>query len=234
MRCYIVDDQQHGIVNLSRKILKTPGLELVGSETDPVIAVNKILSGVVQTDVVFADVDMPDLNGLDLARSIQGKAFIIFVTGHPDFALDAIDIGAVDYLLKPVSTVHFLRAIERVRERAANRFKTGIKSVDHIYIKNNSRLTRIFLNDLMWIQGNNKYVNLYFNDIKPLILVSSTLTHLESILPLDTFVRIHKSHIINLNYVLSITNATVTLKNKTRLDIGPAYQDGFYKRLRIL
>ena len=234
MRCYIIDDQEHVLTGLSQLVNNTPGLELVDVESDPVIALNNILTGKVKVDIVFVDVHMPDLNGVDLARSIQGKACIIFITGDPDFALDAFDIGAVDYLLKPISTVHFLRAIERARERMTIRLNPIVPETDQIYVRTNSRLTRVFINELMWVQGNNKYVNLYFNNAKPWLMVSNTLSHLESILPSGAFMRIHKSHIINLSYVLSISNNKVTLKDKTQLEVGATFQEGFYKRLKIL
>ncbi len=233
MRCYIIDDQEHAIVNLSHHIAATPGLQLVGSDMDAVSGVKKIVSGTVQTDIVFLDIDMPDMDGIEVAERVGDRAVIIFVTAHVDYASDAIDLGAVGYLSKPVRSEKFLKAIERAKRWLGNN-DFQHRRPDSIFVRSDSNHShQVFLKDLIWLKASNKYVLLYTTNAKPL-MVNNTLSNFEMLLPGSEFVRIHKSHIINLKFVSRIVFNQVILSNDIVLDIGPTYASSLRNRLNEL
>ncbi|MCH5717849.1 LytR/AlgR family response regulator transcription factor [Niabella hibiscisoli] len=233
MRCYIIDDQEHAIVNLSHHIAATPGLELVGSDMDAVSGVRKIVSGTVQTDIVFLDIDMPDMDGIEVAERVGDRAVVIFVTAHVDYASDAIDLGAVGYLSKPVRSDKFLKAIERARRWLGNN-ELSHRRPDSVFVRCDSNHSyQVFLMDLIWLKASNKYVLLYTTNAKPL-MVNNTLSNFEMLLPGSEFVRIHKSHIINLKFVSRIVFNQVILSNDIVLDIGPTYASSLRNRLNEL
>lgn len=230
MRCFIIDDQEHAIVNLAHHITATPGLELVGSDMDAMSAVKKIASGKVNTDIVFLDIDMPDMGGIEVAERIVDRVVIIFVTGHADYAADAIDLGAVGYLSKPVRSDKFLKAIDRARRwLSANNFQH--QRPDSIFVRSDSHHSfQVTLKDLVWLKASNKYVLLYTTNAKPL-MVGNTLSNFEMLLPATQFVRIHKSHMVNLSFISRIVYNQVILSNGQELDIGPNYAEALKKRL---
>ncbi len=234
MRCYIIDDQEHGIINLSRRILKTPGLTLAGSDTDPVVAINKILSGAVQVDIVFADVEMPGMTGLELARKINDRAAVIIVTGHVDYAIEAIDIGVVGYLTKPISTVHFLHAVERAKQWLENRDRMLARRPDSIWIPlDRHHDVLIAVSNIIWLQAINKYVTIHLSEGEPLI-IASALNAFDAILPGALFLRIHKSHVVNLSFIVKRSYNQVILTTGLALDIGPSYMDVYKNKMNVL
>jgi len=233
MRCFIIDDQDHAIVNLSYHIAATPELQLVGSDNNAMSAVRKIVTGEVQTDIVFLDIDMPDMDGIEVAERIGDRVVIIFVTAHADYASDAIDLGAVGYLSKPVRSDKFLKAIERARRWLSN---NGFqhRRPDSIFVKTDSNHSyQVFLKDLIWLKASNKYVLLYTTNAKPL-MVNNTLSNFEMLLPASDFARIHKSHIVNLNFISRIVFNQVVLSNDLTLDIGPNYVNSLKSKLNEL
>jgi DNA-binding LytR/AlgR family response regulator len=233
--CFIVDDQRHGIDSLIRLIGKVPDLIVLGSETDAILALNRINTGLVKPDLLFLDVDMPELNGIEFSRHLIDPPFIIYVTGHRDYAIDAIGIGAIDYLLKPIEGSKLLLAVERAKERIAIKAKIegSITIQDFVFVKLDSRnIIQVSLDELVWIKSDNKYLELHIKNAKPL-LTNNSLNRIEEVLP-RSFVRVHKSYIVNLKFVDSIVLNKIILKDGPVLEIGKYYNDYLMSRISTI
>ncbi|MCF3109614.1 LytTR family DNA-binding domain-containing protein [Niabella sp. CC-SYL272] len=232
--CYIVDDQPHVIDMLSYYVRGTEGLELIGSERNPICAINKIFSGVVQPDILFLDIDMPDMDGLELSRQVGDRAVVIFITGHSEHALEAFDIGAADYLLKPPSMNSFLRAVDRAKERLKQRQPPELLS-DFIFVRLDSRnLTKVQLNDIERITVNDKYVYLFLVGNKKPLIINNSLNHIEAALPAHLFVRIQKSCMVNLTHVQSVVANRVIMNDGTIVEVARRFLQNFYARLNAI
>ncbi len=231
--CSIVDDQPHVIKHLSGLVTETPGLQLLAADTDPLVALNKILTGIVTPDIVLLDVDMPGLDGISLARQLDSHIAIVFVTAHPAFAIEAFDIGAADYLLKPIKPDAFLRAIDRARARLKNN-KAAPTHSQEIFVRLDSRnLVKVQVKDIVYIEADDKRIRLHTQAERP-ISVLRTLNNIEAALPATDFARVHKSYLVNLKHIGGIVGKTVILDNGQVLNVGPAYAAALYKRLNII
>lgn len=232
--CYIVDDHSHVIDILSYMIQETEGLEQIGYERSPIAALNKIITGIVQPDILFLDIDMPDMDGLELSRQIGGRAVIVFVTGHSQHALAVFDIGATDYLLKPPSMASFLRPVARAKERLKNRYPFE-HCPDFIFVRLDSRnLTKVQLGELERITVSDKYVHLFLAGSKKPLVINNSLNHIEASLPAHLFVRIHKSCMINLSHVQSVVANKVIMNDGTIAEVARRYLQDFYRRLNTI
>ncbi|RKE47165.1 LytR/AlgR family response regulator transcription factor [Sphingobacterium detergens] len=224
MKCFIVDDKQFSIEQITRHIVNTPGYEVVGSNTDPVRALSDILTGKVQIDLLFLDVDMPGIDGLEFERQIKGKAYVIFISGHRKYAVEAFESEAKAYLLKPVSYSKFLTAVEKVN----NLFKVQQSSfrsneTDFMIKLNGKKHKKVLFETIVYIQASDNYMELHLND-NTTHVVNITMKKLLEILPAKTFVRIHHSYAVNWSYVTIVLGNTIRMKTGITLDISRAYK----------
>lgn len=226
--CYIVDDEKHSIEILSEYIENTPNLELLGFETDPIIALSNISENKVCPEITFLDIDMPKISGINLSMIIKSKTNIIFVTAFKDYAIDAFDINAVDYILKPISYERFLKGVNRVNERKLNQAPLPNTNSKYIFVQvtDNNKTSKIKINteEITRLQGLGNYVHLFTNSDKNYVFYGR-LMDLQEQLSSD-FIRCHKSHIINLKYVEVIVGNKVFLKNKIEIPIGAKFKTG--------
>jgi two-component system LytT family response regulator len=224
IRCLIIDDEQHAIDILVHYISQTNFLELVSTTTHPVEALQTVATQ--KIDLVFLDIQMPDLSGIDFIKAINGKAKVILTTAYSEFAIDGFDLEVVDYLLKPIRFPRFLNAVQKalaiITEKATeadNRNEEGF-----IFVKTESKgkLLRINLDDIDYIEGMKNYVAIYRGGQKT--LVYTNLKDLVNHLPRH-FIRIHKSFIIPINRVTGIDGNRVLLKNiSAEILIGENYK----------
>jgi two-component system LytT family response regulator len=225
LSCYIIDDEFHAVELLRSFVEKTPGLELAGTSTKPPAALQAVRE--LSPAVVFLDVDMPDLSGLDLAGMISRDTTVVFTTSYREFAPEAFEKDAADYLLKPIGYARFLSCIEKIRRKnpdvlPAKRFflvKTGTKG----------SLARIDPNELIYISGLEAYVELHLRDKKLVTYIG--LAELLEQLPAATFSRIHKSYVVNHDFITGIESGQVLLPGPVRLTIGRAYREEFFRKL---
>lgn len=228
LRCYVVDDAEHAIDTLSRFIRQTPGLELVGSNINPLAALDEITTRNRDVDIVFLDIDMPELSGMTLAGLLSDQVAIIFTTAHPQHALSAFDTGAVDYMMKPISHERFLKAVTKVRDR---RHSSDNKSGD-FYVQTDGRRThlRIDYEHLDYIESADDYVRLH---VGPAIYLSHlTMKEMEAALPKQLFLRVHKSYIINLSKIAALENWELRLMGGTALPVGKSYRNVIMATIR--
>ncbi|MEO6546687.1 MAG: LytTR family DNA-binding domain-containing protein [Ferruginibacter sp.] len=232
IRCLIVDDEQHAIDILVHYISQINYLELVSTTTKPIDALQIVATQ--KIDLIFLDIQMPDLSGLDFIKAINGKAKVILTTAYSEFAIEGFDLEVVDYLLKPIRFPRFLNAVQKaVKINADLADKDGKNEDDYIFVKTESKgkLLKINLSDIDFIEGMKNYVAIYIGGQKT--LVYTNLKDLVNHLPQRHFIRIHKSFIIPISKITGIEGNRVVLKNVTaEILIGENYKADLMEIIR--
>lgn len=213
IRCLVVDDEQHAIDIITHYISQTSYLELVSSTTNPVAALQTVVTE--NIDLVFLDVQMPELSGIDFVKAINGKAKVILTTAYSEFAIEGFELDVVDYLLKPIRFARFLTAVQKAVKDTTEKISDTEASAneDYIFVKTESKgkLLKINLADIEYIEGMKNYVAIYRGGQKT--LVYTNLKDLVNHLPARQFVRVHKSFIIPINRITGIEGNHILLKN---------------------
>jgi two-component system, LytTR family, response regulator len=216
IRCLIVDDEQHAIDILTHYVSQTPQLHLVASNTNPLEALQTVATQ--KIDLIFLDIQMPELSGIDFVRAINGKCKIILTTAYSEFALEGYDLDVVDYLLKPIRLPRFLTAVQKAATALNNTMADTTKEQpedDYIFVKTESKgkLLKINLADIDYIEGMKNYVAIYCGGKKTLVYTS--MKDIEERLPNRLFIRVHKSFIIPIDRITGIEGNRVLLKSIT-------------------
>lgn len=228
INCIIVDDEPHAIEVLVHYVKQTPHLHLVGSFTNPIEALQQL--GKQKTDLVFLDIQMPEISGIDFIKAIQGKSKVILTTAYSEFALEGYDLYVVDYLLKPIRLPRFLAAVQKAVEQIN---ASGEQEDDYIFVKTESKgkLLKINLADIDFIESMKNYVAIHRDGQKTLVYTS--MKELEERLPKKQFIRVHKSFIIPIAGITGIEGNLVRLKNTTaEILIGENYKPELMEIIR--
>lgn len=225
INCIIVDDEQHAIDILVHYVKQTPHLNLVASFTNPIEALQ--LLGDQKIDLVFLDIQMPELSGIDFIKTIHGKSKVILTTAYSEFALEGYELYVLDYLLKPIRLPRFLAAVQKAVEQinAGNATQHETPGDDYIFVKTESKgkLLKINLADIDFIESMKNYMVIHRSGQKTLVYTS--MKELEEHLPKTYFIRVHKSFIIPVNRITGIEGNLVRLKNvTTEIQIGETYK----------
>ena len=226
--CIIVDDEQHAIDILVHYVKQTPYINLVGTTTNPLEALQIVNTQ--QVDLVFLDVQMPELSGIDFVKAINGKCKIILTTAYSEFALEGFDLDVVDYLLKPIRLPRFLQAVQKainlIKDAAAQHAVLENEEDDYLFVKTESKgkLLKINLADIDYIEGMKNYVAIYRTGQKTLVYTS--LKEMEERLPQKRFMRVHKSFIIPIGKIIGIEGNILRLQNvQAEVLIGESYKN---------
>jgi DNA-binding LytR/AlgR family response regulator len=226
-----IDDEPLALQLVKGYVEKTPDLELAGVFDNPVDAVAFIQSS--DVDLVLLDIQMPDLTGTELARVIAGGPKVIFTTAYEKYALEGFRLDAVDYLLKPFSYAEFLKAIQKA-ERLITVERSQLPPLEvnneFLFIRSESRIRRINFSDILYIEGLKDYVKIWLKDERKPLLSLSTMKALESRLPGDRFMRVHRSFIVNLETVKVIERNRIVY-GEVRIPVTDQYRDSFQKFL---
>ena len=225
IRTLAIDDEPLALKQLATYIRKVPFLELV-AECQSAIDAQKILEQDV-IDVMFIDINMPDLNGLDFVRTLAAPPLVVFTTAYSEYAIDGYKVNAVDYLLKPFGMDEFLRAANKVKQQYDLTHTTEVSKVednDAMFLKTEHRIVRININNIRYIEGMSEYLKIYLKDAKPIVVLLS-MKKMEERLPYHSFMRIHRSYIINLNEIQEVNKNRVILDTDTFLPIGDLYRE---------
>jgi two-component system, LytTR family, response regulator LytT len=227
IQCVIVDDEPLAIRVISDHLQQVPWLELAATFTHPVKALEYLSEH--DTDLLFLDIQMPDLSGLDLIRGIKTVPVLILTTAFDQYALEGFRVDAVDYLLKPVDFPDFLKAVTKARElieARKNRPSQVRSDKEFLFIKSEYKVLRIDLGDILYIQGMSEYVRIHLAHSKPVMSLLS-LKSLETQLPGETFMRVHKSYIVNLRRITVIERNEIVYDNGTVIPISSQYKARF-------
>ncbi|MCT2564065.1 LytR/AlgR family response regulator transcription factor [Chryseobacterium herbae] len=228
MNCIVVDDEAHAIELLTLHIEQTPFLKLAGTATNPAEALQLLNS--TEVDLIFLDIQMPGLSGIELLKVLNGRYKVILTTAFREYALDGFDHHVVDYLLKPIFFPRFLMAVQRAQETVS---APKTETEDFILVKTEykGKLLKIKINDMVYIEGKGKYVCFHTKDGEQ-IMALLNIGGLEEKLPTDRFKRIHKSFIIAVPFIIMIQGNTVQLEfTKNQIPIGQTYRDTFMTQM---
>ncbi len=228
MKCIIVDDEPLAREGIELNIQEVKFLELVG-QFDNAISANDFLNKA-SVDLMFLDVQMPGLTGLEFIRSLQNPPLVILTTAYPEYALEGFELDVIDYLVKPIRLSRFIKAVNKAKElydlQHTRNPQNTVESIanDFIYIKSDRKYIRIFFKDIRYIKGLKDYVMLYAGDDK--IMTAMNIKTINSQLPDSIFVRISKSYIVNINYIDSVDQDFIHL-GKEEIPLGKTYREHF-------
>ena len=232
--CIIVDDEQHAIDILVHYIGQTPQLHLVGSTTNPLEALKMVSDQ--KVDLVFLDIQMPELSGIDFIKALGGKSKVILTTAYSEFALEGYELDVVDYLLKPIRLPRFLQAVQKAAgliKEAAPAAQAKEAEDDYIFVKTESKgkLLKINLGEIDYIEGMKNYVAIHRGGQKTLVYTS--MKELEDHLPRQQFMRVHKSFIVPLARITGIEGNMLSLKGVSeKILIGESYKAELMELIR--
>jgi two-component system, LytTR family, response regulator len=225
IKCIIVDDEQHAIDILVHYVKQTPHLELAATFTNPIEALQLLIRE--KIDLVFLDIQMPELSGIDFIKAIHGKSKVILTTAYSEFALEGYDLYVVDYLMKPIRLPRFLSAVQKAVEQLSIGTEIPAQQIndDYIFVKTESKgkLLKINLDEIDFIESMKNYVAIHRGSQKTLVYTS--MKELEDRLPRKQFIRVHKSFIIPVARITGIEGNMVRLKNvSAEILIGESYK----------
>jgi len=228
INCIIIDDEPMARNLLADYIEKVPSLQLAASTSSGLEALDLLKKH--QTDLIFLDIQMPDISGIDFLKALKTRPHVIFTTAHAEFALQGYELDVIDYLLKPFDFGRFLKAVNKASEIISSKSSPSPQqeSVDYMFIKDGHQLIKVPFRDILYISGLKDYVKIILKDST--IISLQTFKSLLEHLPSDTFVRIHNSYIISLDHIKAVTKSKVKV-NDTMLPIGQTFKHAFLERL---
>lgn len=226
-RCLIVDDEPLARQLMESHVRQVKTLQMVGSCETAMEAFELLHRE--QVDLLFLDIQMPGITGLSFLKSLKNPPRVIFTTAYMEYAVEAFELDAVDYLLKPITFERFFKAVQKIEMQRDAASAPQTQSTDGaIFIKVNKRLLRIAYPDIYYIEASGDYIKLVTTG--GVQTSYSTLNKIEELLPEQQFMRIHKSFIINLQHIKFVEGNLVRVLDK-ELPVGVTYRDGLYRRL---
>jgi two-component system LytT family response regulator len=234
MKCILVDDDKLALTALSHMVSQVDYLDLQKEFTNAMEAFNYLKTESV--DLVFLDVEMPDMNGLELIKNLEKRPIIILISNNKEYAIDAFELNVADYLMKPVTIARFLAAANKAKEffdsNSQNVEITGKgKDIEYIFIRSNSLLTKIEIKDILYLQALGDYVNIYTTEKR--YTVHITLRAIEQKFPAGMFFRLHRSYLIAMNRIENIEENTAYI-GKHPIPIGMSYKKNLLEKLNLI
>ncbi len=230
IRVLAIDDEPLALQQLAAYIKKIPFLELTG-ECQSALDARSIMQNDI-VDAIFIDINMPDLNGMDFVRSLAVPPLVVFTTAYSDYAVEGFKVDAVDYLLKPFGMDEFQRACQKLKARYDAAHQSEVSAVDAddaMFLKTEHKVVRISTTDIRYIEGMSEYLKIHLeSQPKPLVVLLS-MKKMEERLPASSFMRIHRSYIINLKKIQEINKNRVIMDADTYLPIGDLYREALNK-----
>jgi len=219
-KCVAIDDEPLALELIKNYIAKLPELELLYTFDDAISGAEFIRS--IPVDILFVDINMPDITGLDLVRSLEEKPIIIFTTAHKKFAIDGFELDAIDYLLKPISFERFSKAVTKAVEYARYKDKAAKEIAESLFVYSEYRLIKIPLQEIEYIESLEDYIKIHLVDTKTVLTLMPLKKVLEK-LPAGKFRRIHRSYVVAVDKVNSVLNRKVRLASSTELPVSDSY-----------
>ncbi|MFD1629726.1 LytR/AlgR family response regulator transcription factor [Pseudopedobacter beijingensis] len=213
LRCLIVDDEPGAIEGIGLYIDKLDFLEIADTSFSAIEAAEVLK--LQEIDLMFLDINMPNLNGLEFLESLKNPPLVIITTAYSEYALEGFRLNVVDYLLKPMAFQRFFQAAQKARDIFYSQLllsKQSDKAHEDIYIKQGDRFVRLFWRDILYLESVQNYVNIHLEDKS--YMIHQTMTFAEEILPKGSFFRIHKSFLVNLSQIESVRGGRVYVKGQ--------------------
>ncbi len=224
MTCIIIDDEPLAVKLLESYVAKIEDLELVGTFNNPLEALKLLRESSV--DVLFLDIQMPEITGVEFKKIINPEVKVIFTTAYSEYALESYDLNAVDYLLKPITFQRFLQAVEKIKEKSTT---VQIENTpNYIFVKTEYRHQKLGLSDILYLKGLSDYVAIQTKENK--VLTLQNMKDFEQILPKSKFIRVHKSYIVSLEHIEFIERNRIVIEGEY-IPIGATYKDAFWNAI---
>lgn len=233
IKCLVVDDEELARALLENYISKLPQLELVAKCKNPLEAMEVLQNQ--DVDLIFLDIQMPELTGLEFLKTLTQKPLVVFTTAYSDYAIEGYALDVVDYLLKPFPLERFIQAVNKVDQRlnstkpeTISKTEMPEKAKNHILVKSEHKVHRLKLEDIFYIQSMREYVAYHTPEGR--ILSLNSLKKLEQELPVDLFIRIHKSYIVAINKIKTLEGNLIHIE-KEKLPIGAIYKEAVLSKV---
>jgi two-component system, LytTR family, response regulator len=227
LKCIVIDDEPLAREGIADYVRQVNTLQLCGVFSDAIEATNFLASE--KVDLIFLDIEMPKLNGIAFIQSLRNPPLIIFTTAYPHHALKGFELDVLDYLVKPISFERFLKATNKALERKLIVSQSKeLEKDNYIFIKSDNKFHKIQHSDIIYIEGLKDYVKIHTEEGARLVLVN--LKNIESKLPANIFIRVHKSFIVSVGKITSIEGNLIHI-GATTIPIGKEYKNALFEKL---
>lgn len=231
IRCIAIDDEPLALKQIVGYITQTPYMELNGQFDSALQAIKFLQSN--ETDLMFVDINMPELTGMEFVRSLNHPPKVIFTTAYSEYALEGFRVNALDYLLKPIGYPAFLKSAEKAKDwfEKIERKTTQVEAnSEFLFIKSEYKIIRINIGDITYVEGMREYVRIHMVGQSPVMSLLS-MSKLEGFLPSDRFMRVHRSYIVNLARITTIERNRIVFDGKVYIPISENYKEKFQEFL---
>lgn len=228
IKCLAIDDEPLALLQLKSLIEKTPFLQLVAACDGAIEAYNVLNQN--EVDVIFVDINMPDLNGLDFVRSLANPPLVVFTTAYSQYAVEGFKVNAIDYLLKPFGMPEFVKSAEKVRRQyelmhqGQQELTPETPANGTLFVKCDYRTIRINVSDINYVESMSEYLRIHLDNGEKLMTLMS-MKRLDEMLPPKDFIRVHRCYIVNMNKVKEISKMRILIDADTYLPISDMYKD---------
>lgn len=238
MKCIIIDDEPLAQDILIEYCKDYGNIEILGVYLNPIEAIQKINQGII--DVIFIDIEMPQISGVEFIKSLQHKPHFIFTTAYPEYALDGFELNAIDYLVKPIPFPRFVKAINRVQDfiRSPNKLTQKTKNErieteerDYFFVRSEYENVKIIISEITYVEGLKDYLKIHTLNQKPILTLMS-FNKIQQLLPKTTFLRVHKSYLVNTYHIQSLLKKRIVV-NDQNIPIGEFYKKEVLKKLGL-
>jgi DNA-binding LytR/AlgR family response regulator len=231
MKCLIVDDNKMARMAMKQLVSQVKDLELIKECEDAMEAYHLINAQPI--DLIFLDIEMPGMTGLELTKNLGHKSpLIVFTTAKKDYAVEAFELNVVDYLVKPVTPSRFLQAVERANEaKASDKEEVKVEEQEFVFVKDNGVLKRINVDEILYLEAMGDYVKVHTG--QKFHVLHATLKSIEEKLPASKFIRVHRSYIVSLSKIDFIQEGVISI-GKSTIPVADTYRTSLNKRLNLL
>ena len=230
LSCIIVDDEPLAVRLLESYVEKTPDLILLASYTDSINALNAVKEK--KPDLLFLDIQMPNMDGMELAHSLPEETRVIFTTAFKEYAFESYEVSALDFLLKPVRYNKFLAAVEKAQKQLHANVQSPILNVQHsspntVFIRIDGEWRNISIDKIIYVNGMKDYVLFYMDDEPKPLITHLTMKAVEEMLPKDKFLRVHRSYIVAIDKIRKVDRNDCIYIGKEIIHVPDGYQEAF-------
>jgi len=230
LRCIAIDDEPLALELLEDNINRVPFLQLTAKCSNAMQAIKVLQDQPI--DLIFLDIQMPGLTGLQFIQSLNNRPMIILITAYEKYALEGFNLDVVDYLVKPVSFDRFVKACNKAWELQQLKTKSkeiaADKSPEYIFVNADYSLLKIVVDDIMWVEGLKDYIKIHLKSSSKPVITRMTMKAIEELLPGNKFIRIHKSYIISVTFITSLRKSSVMI-GASELPVSETYQEALMK-----
>ncbi len=227
IRCIAIDDEPLALKQISDYVIKTPYLELIGQFDSAVQSLSFLQDN--KVDLMFVDINMPDLSGMDFVKSLHKAPGVIFTTAYSEYAIEGFRVDAIDYLLKPIGYKDFLKSAEKAKNRLKAELTENTRierNEKFLFIKSDYKILRIELSHIKYIESMREYLRIHIENQTP-VMTLMRMKNMEKFLPDNDFMRVHRSFIVNLNKITTVERNRIIFDKNVYIPVGEQYKSQF-------